>query len=144
LFPCFRTMSSWTPVWRNLARRSFWTWIRKRPHQASLPKDDGLDEVSEAILLALFDGPFSSVRYVWQTVRRTCVPKSIVDRQLVDSLHFTVRHQPSSLGSFEILRQSEGKSSRVVDPTSRPPVVYPTSRMGLHIAYSRLTSESWF
>jgi DNA-binding MurR/RpiR family transcriptional regulator len=44
---------------------------------SSSPKDDGLDEVNEAILLALSDESFSSVR---QIAHRICVPKSTVYR----------------------------------------------------------------
>jgi hypothetical protein len=36
-----------------------------------------------------------------------------VDARLLNSLHFTVRHQTSSLDSSQALRQSEGKSSRI-------------------------------
>jgi hypothetical protein len=74
------------------------------------PKDDGLDEVNEAILLGLSDETFSPVR---QIVRMICVPKNIVYRWPVNSLHFAIRHQTSSLGSSQTLRQSEGKSNRV-------------------------------
>jgi hypothetical protein len=61
-----------TRVWRDSisAGRLFLVWIRKRPHQSSSPKDDGLDEVNEmnemnevnevneVILLTLSDEPF--------------------------------------------------------------------------------------
>jgi hypothetical protein len=100
---------------------------------SSPPKDNGLDEVNETILLALSDDLFSSVG---QIARRTCFPKSTVStvyRRLVDSLHFTIRHQTSSLGSSQALRESEGKLSRVVDPTSRRTVVHPASKMVIHI-----------
>jgi hypothetical protein len=73
---------------------------------SSLPKDDDLDEVNEAIMLALFDELFSSVCSVRQMACRISVPKSTGYRQLVDSLHFTVRHQTSSFGSSQALRQS--------------------------------------
>jgi hypothetical protein len=78
-------------------------------HQPSSPKDDDLDEVNEAILLALSDEPFSSGR---QIARMICVPTAAetVYCRLVDSLHFKVRHQTSSLGSSQTFRQSEGKS----------------------------------
>jgi hypothetical protein len=89
---------------------------------SSSPKNDGLDEVNEAILLALSDEPFYSVRHI---ARKICVPKGSEYHRLVDSLQFTVRRQTSSLSSSQALRQSEGKSIRVVDPTSRPPVVLP-------------------
>jgi hypothetical protein len=77
---------------------------------SSSPKDDGFDEVNEAILLALSDELFSSER---QIARRICVPKSTVYRRLVDSLHFSVRHQTFSLGCSQVLQQSKGKSRRV-------------------------------
>jgi hypothetical protein len=94
----------------------------------SSPKDDGLNEVNEAnevnetILLALSDEPFSSVPSVRQMARRICIPKvvQIVYRRIVDSLHFTVRHQISdikhqtyALGSSQALRPSESKSSQI-------------------------------
>jgi transcriptional regulator of acetoin/glycerol metabolism len=66
----------------------------------SSPKDDGLDEVNEPTLLALFDDPFSSVQ---QIARKICVPKSTLYRRLVDALHFTFRHQASSFGSSQAL-----------------------------------------
>jgi hypothetical protein len=106
----------------------------RSPDQPSSPKDDGLDEVNQAILLALFHESFSFVPYVRQIARRICVPKSIIYRRLVDSLHFTVRHQTSDIfigfltSSPTVRRQI--KSSRVVDPTSRPSVVHPASRIG--------------
>jgi hypothetical protein len=77
---------------------------------SSSPKDEGLDEVKEAILLALSDEPLSSGR---QTACEICLPKRTVYRRLVDSLHLTVTHQMSPLGSSEAFRQSEGKSSRI-------------------------------
>jgi hypothetical protein len=46
------------------------------------------------------------------------------------------------MGSSHALRQSEGKSSRVVDPTSRPPVVHPASRTGWGEILT--LDESWF
>jgi hypothetical protein len=79
---------------------------------SSSPKDDGLDEVNEAILLALSDEPFSYIPSVRQMAHRTRVSKSIVYRRLVNFLHFTVRHQTSSLGFSRALRQSEVISSR--------------------------------
>jgi hypothetical protein len=74
------------------AGKLFWTWIRKRHHQPSSPKDNCLDQVNEVILLALSDEPFSSVPSVRQVACRICVPKGTEYRRLVDSLHFTVRH----------------------------------------------------
>jgi hypothetical protein len=89
-------------------------------------KDDGLDEVNEAILLALSDEPFCSGP---QISRRISVPESTAYCPLVDSLHFTVRHQTSSLVSSQTLRQSEERPSRVTDPISRLPVVHLASRI---------------
>jgi hypothetical protein len=44
--------------------------------EASLsPTNDGLDEMNEAILLALSDEPFS---FVWQILGRICPPKGTV------------------------------------------------------------------
>jgi hypothetical protein len=80
---------------------------------SSSSKDDGLDQVNEAILLALSDEPFSSIPSAHQRARRICVPKGTVYRRLVDSLHFRVKHQTSSLDSSQAFRQSEVKSSRV-------------------------------
>jgi hypothetical protein len=61
--------------------------------EASLsPKDDGLDEVNEAILLALSDEPSSSGLSAQQIARRICAPKGPIYRRLVDSLYFTLRH----------------------------------------------------
>jgi hypothetical protein len=93
-------------------------------------KDDGLDKVNKAILLALFDEPFSSVLAARQIARRICVTKGTAYRRLVDSLHFTVRHQTPSLGSSQALRKSEGKSSRVVNATMQSPAAHPASRIG--------------
>jgi hypothetical protein len=56
---------------------------------SSSPKDDGLDAVSEAILLALSDEIFSSVR---QIARGICVATGTIYCRLVDSLHCTVRY----------------------------------------------------
>jgi hypothetical protein len=61
---------------------------------SSSPKDDGLDETNEAILLALSDEPFASVR---QISRRICLIKSTRYRRFADSLHFTVKHLHSVL-----------------------------------------------
>jgi hypothetical protein len=80
---------------------------------SSSPKDanDGLNEVNEAILLAFSDERFSSVYYVSRIAGRIYLPRSTAYRRLVDSLHFTVRHQTSSLESLQALGHSEGKSS---------------------------------
>jgi hypothetical protein len=48
-----------------------------------------LDELNKVILLALSDGPRSSL---WQIVCRICLSRSIGYRRLVDSLHFTLIH----------------------------------------------------
>jgi hypothetical protein len=70
---------------------------------SSRPKDDDPGELNEVIMLTLSNEPFSSVR---QIARRICVPNSTGYRRLVDSFHFIVRHQTSSFGSSEALRQS--------------------------------------
>jgi hypothetical protein len=66
---------------------------------SSSPKDDGLDEVNEAILLALSDEIFSSVPSVGQMAGRISIPKNwpTVYRRLVDFLYFTVRYQTSDI-----------------------------------------------
>jgi AraC-like DNA-binding protein len=51
--------------------------------------DQLLDEVDEAILKALADEPFSSVR---ELARDTCLSRTTVHRHLTRSLGFTVRH----------------------------------------------------
>jgi hypothetical protein len=117
--------------------RLFWAWIRKRPHQPSSPKDDGLDEMNEAILLALSDESFSSVR---QIARKICVPKRTVYRRFVNSLHFTVRHQTSSLGSSHALGQSEGKARHLESSCRSNFATFCwrsgiKDRMGIHITY---------
>jgi hypothetical protein len=62
------------------------------------PKNDGPPSqpisvepgpVDQAILTALADDPFSSVR---ELSRLTCFPRSTVHRHLTDSLHFTIQH----------------------------------------------------
>jgi hypothetical protein len=83
----------------------------------SPPKNNRIDEVNEANLLALPDEPFSSVREI---ARRICVPESTVYRRLVDSLHFRVRHQTSDifiglLASYLTVRR-QVESTRVLDP----------------------------
>jgi hypothetical protein len=98
---------------------------------SSSPRDGGLDEMNEAILLALSDNPFSSIQ---QIARRICVPKNTVYHRFVDSLHFTLRYLhcvPHKLSDSQKVRQAE--SSRVVDPTSRSPVVHLASRMRIQI-----------
>jgi hypothetical protein len=98
---------------------------------SSSPKDDGLDEVSEAILLALSDQPFCSRR---QIGRRIGLPKSTVYRRLIDSLQFTGRHQASSLGSSQAVSSQQSAISRQVKSSCRStfgtPVVHPASRIG--------------
>jgi hypothetical protein len=58
---------------------------------SSSPKDDGLDDVNEAILLTLSDEPFSSVRQMADSPQ-DMHSKTALYRWLVDSLHFIVRH----------------------------------------------------
>jgi hypothetical protein len=64
-------------VRRDSAGRRFWAWIWKGLHQRTSPKDDGPDEMNNAILLALSDESLSSVPSVRQIVRRICVAKAI-------------------------------------------------------------------
>jgi hypothetical protein len=63
---------------------------RKEANAPEAP-DVERSSVDEVILTALaeFPFPFSSVR---QFSRRICLPRSIVDRHLTQSLRFTVRH----------------------------------------------------
>jgi hypothetical protein len=77
---------------------------------SSSPKDNGLDEVNEGILLALSDELFFSVPSGRQITRKKCVPKRTGYRQLVDSLHFTFRHLhwvPHKLFNSQKARQVE-------------------------------------
>jgi hypothetical protein len=62
------------------------------------PKNDGPPSqpmtvepgpIDQAILTALADEPFSSVR---ELSRLTCLPRSTVHRHLTDSLHFRIQH----------------------------------------------------
>jgi hypothetical protein len=53
------------------------------------PMDVGLNAVDQAILTALADYPFLSVR---ELSRRICLPRSTVHRHLTQSLRFTIRH----------------------------------------------------
>jgi hypothetical protein len=82
---------------------------------SSSPKDDDLDEVNEAILLALSDEPFSCVFSVRQIADspQDMRSKTHSISSVVDSLHFAIRHQTASLGPFKALRESEGKRSHV-------------------------------
>jgi hypothetical protein len=97
---------------------------------SSSPKDDDLnegDEVNEAILLALSDEPFSSVPSVRQIARRISVPKAldIVGLSILCISQSDIRHLhwvPHTLSDRQ-------KANRVVDPTSRPPVIHPASRI---------------
>jgi hypothetical protein len=66
--------------------------------EKSPPKNDGpLSQpltvepgpVDQAILTALADDPFSSVR---ELSRLTCLPRSTVHRHLTDSLHFRIQY----------------------------------------------------
>jgi hypothetical protein len=78
---------------------------------SSLPKNDGIDEMNEAILLALSDESFSSGQ---QIARGICVPKSTVYRRFVDSLHFTVRHLHSVRHKL-----SDSQKARSAEPSYR-------------------------
>jgi hypothetical protein len=97
---------------------------------SSSPKDDGLAEVNEPTRLALLDEPFSSVR---QIARNICASRNAVYHRLVDSLQFTFIHQTSDIRYLHWIPRKlsdSQKANRVVDSTSRPPVVHPASRMG--------------
>jgi hypothetical protein len=61
---------------------------RKEPTAPEAP-DVERSPVDEAILTALAEFPFSSVR---ELSRRICLPRSTVDRHLTQSLRFTMRH----------------------------------------------------
>jgi hypothetical protein len=106
--------------------------------EASSPsKDDGLDEVNEAILLALSDEPFSSVPPVRQIARKTCVPKGTAYGRLVDSLHFPVRYQTSDIfigfltNSPTVRRQVESGCRSNSATLGCPSGI--KDRMGIHI-----------
>jgi hypothetical protein len=84
---------------------------------SSSPKDDGLDEVNEAILLALSDDPFSFVPSVRQIARKICIPKNGITCILL-ACRFSAFHSQTSdifIGFFisapTVRRQ--GKASRV-------------------------------
>jgi hypothetical protein len=86
---------------------------------SSSPKDDGLDEMNEAILLPLSDETVSSLPSFRQIARRTCVPTSTAYRRFVDSLHFTSRylhwvlHKLSDSQKASRVKSSQVESSRV-------------------------------
>jgi len=120
--------------------------IRMTSHQPSSPKHDGLDEVNEAILLALSDEPFSSVPSVRQIARRICVPKSCINC-ISSACRFSAFHSQTSdifIGfltsspTVSSRKASQLQSNRVVDPTWQSPVLHPPSRIGwgnmLHIS----------
>jgi hypothetical protein len=114
----------------------------------SWPKDDGLDEVNEVILLVLSDEPFSSVPSVRQIADSSQDMRSKSWLNCVSSAcwFFSFHSQTSDIfiglltGSLTVRRQV--KSSRVVDPTSRLPVVHPVWRTGWE-SISHF-GESWF
>jgi hypothetical protein len=107
---------------------------------SSLPKDDGLDEVNEAILLALSDEPCSCVRRMAGGI---CVPKALyivglsilcISRSDIRSLH----RVPHKLSDNEKTRQVE-LSIQLRD------ILLFIWHQGLDgDTYSCLTSESWF
>jgi hypothetical protein len=132
----------------NFCREAILGLNSKKPYQPLLPKDDGLDERNRAILLALSDEPLSSVHCLRQMARRICVPKSCVN-WISSVCRFPAFHSQTSdifmgfLTSSPTVRR-QVKSSRVLDPTSRPPVVHLASWMGIHITSWPLTNKSWF
>jgi hypothetical protein len=62
---------------------------RPEPHPAEVQRDRDLDDSDQAILAALEDNPFASVR---QLSRLTYLPSTIVYRRLTQSLGFVARH----------------------------------------------------
>ena len=69
------------------ARTAHFGPMKDRPPSESA--DAQTSPVDEAILTALAEHPFSSIR---ELSRRTCLPRSTVHRHLVQSLRFTIRH----------------------------------------------------
>jgi hypothetical protein len=106
-------------------------WGQNLEEASSSPKDDGFDEVNEAILLALFDELFllygrAPAEDMFQRYYRS------------SACRFSTFHSQTSrifsglLTSSPKVRRQVG-SNRVVDPTWRPPVVHPASRMGRYL-----------
>jgi hypothetical protein len=56
---------------------------------SSSPKNNGLNEVNEVILLVLSDESFSSARQIAGSIS---LPNRTIDRRLVGSLHFIIGH----------------------------------------------------
>jgi hypothetical protein len=80
---------------------------RKEAIPPKAPDVEG-SPVDEAILTALAEFPFSSVR---ELSRRICLPRSTVHRHLRQSLRFTVRHLrwfPTFDGGTEVDSGSDG------------------------------------
>jgi hypothetical protein len=61
----------------------------KNERPSSEPRVVELNSVDDAILAALVDYPFSSIR---ELSRRTCLHRSTMHRHLIHSLRFTIRH----------------------------------------------------
>jgi hypothetical protein len=59
---------------------------KEAPDEAGVTRTDSVDA---AVLKALTDNPFSSVR---ESSWLTCLPRSTIHRRLTESLGFTVRH----------------------------------------------------
>jgi hypothetical protein len=97
---------------------------------SSSPKDDGLDDVNEAILLVLSDQSFSSGPSAQQIARIICVPKGSECHRLVDSLHFTLRHL-----HWAAHKLSESQKASRIESSCRSNFetssVHPASRMGI-------------
>jgi hypothetical protein len=115
---------------------------------SSSPKGDELDELSEANLLPLSIEPFSSVPSVRQIAHRICVPKRCVNCISLACRFSAFHTQISDIRHLHWVPHKlsdNQKSNRVVDPTSRPPVVDPASRIKWgHILHIFALNESWF
>jgi hypothetical protein len=105
---------------------------------SSLPKDHGLDQMKEVILLVLSDEPFSSVQQMADRPQDVCSKKHCIS----SICRFSALHSQASDILIGLLTSSptvrrQVKSSRAADPTSRPPVGHQASRIGwghiLHI-----------
>jgi hypothetical protein len=132
--------------------RLFWVWIRKRPHQPSSPRDDGVDEMNEVILLALSDDTFSSVRQMADSPQNMHSKKpckswvcqfSAFRSQTWDIFIGFLTGSPTVRWQ---VNSTQLKWSRSVDPTSRSPVSHPASRIRwghiLHINPWRVSHDS--
>jgi hypothetical protein len=102
---------------------------------SSSPKDDGLDQVNEAIPLALSDEPFSSIR---QIARKISVPKSCISA-ISSVCRFSAFHSQTS-HIFIVFLTSSPTVNRQVDSSCRSNLATsccPSSikdRMRMHIS----------